>query len=454
MGSSFGRNTGNVFRFSCAQMLKKKGFLASTIIIAILIFASILAIMVFSAKKDDGEEKEPTKVGKLIVCNETDIACEDEGVLNRKDLAEAIRDAVSDCKEMTVEWKNNGVIADEVKAAEDAAGEDDLDTFFAVIRKTDDGYGIYMVRPENCTWKEWQVTDAGEAMIPLLRAYVEREIDPTLAMFVQMPTAAMTLVVGEDTSLAATFVKYLLPMISGMIVYFMVLIYGQDIARSVASEKTSKLMEMMLTFVSPNALIFGKILAGFVMSVVQVLIWVGRGVGGYLVSSMIAKSINPDYTDVIAKAFEMIRAVTGASAMTIVPVLLSLLVLFLGLLLYYSIAGIGGSVVTKPEEIGSANAVITFPILIFWMLGYMAAMMQNEAVLTVCRYIPFAAPFTVTAEILVGKVSILNGALIALEMLVCTLVMVWIAGKIYRGLVLYNGEKLSIKKVIGVLRSK
>ena len=451
MGNSFGKNTGNVFRFSCAQMLKKKGFLVSTILIAIVIFATIVAIMAFSASDDD-EEKEPTKEGKLIVCNETDFVCVDGGTLNTGDIATAIKEEMTDVKDITVEWKDNAVIADEVKKAEEA--NDEPECFFAVLRKTDDGYGIYMVRPKNCSWSEGEVTTAGEAMVPVLKAYVERGIDPMMAIFVKLPTSSGTLVVGEDNSLAATFVKYLLPMISGMLVYFMVLSYGQDIARSVAAEKTSKLMEMMLTFVSPNALIFGKILAGFVMSVLQVLIWVTSGIGGYYVGSLIAKSINPNYTDVIAKTFASIRAVTGASAMTIVPVILSLLVLFLGLLLYYSIAGIGGSVVTKPEEIGSANAVITFPVLIFWLIGYMAAMSQNEATLTVCRYIPFAAPFTATAEILVGKISILNGALIALEMFVCTLLMVWIAGKIYRGLVLYSGEKLSIKKVFGVLRSK
>jgi len=453
MGSSFGRNTGNVFRFSCAQMLKKKGFLVSTIVIAILIFAGILAVMVVSAKSEK-TEKAPTKVGKMIVCNESDIVCEDSGILKSADIAEAIREVLTDCKTATVEWKNNANIADEVKAAEAEAGDEDSTTFFAVIKKTDDGYGIFMVRPKNCEWSEGEVTEAGEAMIPLLKTYVEREIDPTMAMFVKMPTSAATLVVGEDTSLAATFVKYLLPMISGMIVYFMVLTYGQDIARNVAAEKTSKLMEMMLTFVSPDALIFGKILAGFVLSILQVLIWIASGIGGYFVGSAIAKSIDPDYTDRVAQIFNAIRAVTGSSAMTIVPVLLSLLVLFLGLLLFYAIAGIGGSVVTKPEEIGSANAVITFPAMIFWLVGYMASMAQNEAALTVCRYIPFAAPFTVTAEILVGKVSILNGALIALEMFVCTLIMVWIAGKIYRGLVLYTGEKLSIKKVIGIVRGK
>ena len=184
MGNSFGKNTGNVFRFSCAQMLKKKGFLVSTILIAIVIFATIVAIMAFSASDDD-EEKEPTKEGKLIVCNETDFVCVDGGTLNTGDIATAIKEEMTDVKDITVEWKDNAVIADEVKKAEEA--NDEPECFFAVLRKTDDGYGIYMVRPKNCSWSENEVTTAGEAMVPVLKAYVERGIDPMMAIFVQLP---------------------------------------------------------------------------------------------------------------------------------------------------------------------------------------------------------------------------------------------------------------------------
>ena len=457
MRNSFGNKTRHVFNFTCTQMLRKKGYLVSTIIVGLLIFAGIMVVVLVGAKKDNKGE-ESSKVGKLIVCNHSDIECSEEGeaggpVLSLASLAAAVED-VLDVKSVTVEWKEQASVTELCKQVEDTAQDGDTDTFFAVVRKTDDGYGVYLVRPKNCTFSEGEVTDAGNAIVPELQKYVERNIDPTLAQFIKMQTVGTTIVIGEDTGLAATFIKFLLPMISGMLMYFMVIIYGQDVARNVAAEKTSKLMETMLSFVTPKALIFGKILAGFVMSVVQVLIWVACGVGGYLVGSVIAKSINPDYTDYVSKAFNAIRAVTGQSAMTLVPVILALAVFFLGLLLYYAIAGIGGSMVTKPEEVASASAVLTFPVLIFWLVGYFAALNQNESMLTVCRYIPFAAPFTVTAEILTGKVSVWVGLIVVAEMLAVTLLLVWIAGKIYRGLVLYNGEQLSIRKMIGVVRGK
>jgi len=457
MRNSFGNKTRHVFNFTCSQMFKKKGYLASTIVIGAIIFLGIVAVMWFGTTKDK-EREEPTKTGTLIVCNYTDIQCSDaddaaENVLSLKSLSNAVTD-VLDVKTMKVEWKENASVVELCKQAEDAAGDNDIDTFFAVVRRTEDGYGVYLVRPRNCSFSEGEVTDAGDAMVPELQKYVEQNINPELAQFIKMETVGSSIVIGEDTSIAAMFIKFLLPMLSGMLMYFMVLVYGQDVARNVAAEKTSKLMETMLSFVTPKALIFGKILAGFVMSVIQVLIWVACGIGGYLAGSMIAKSINPNYTDYVSRAFSAIRAVTGQSAITLVPVILTLAVFFLGLLLYYAIAGIGGSMVTKPEEVASASAILTFPVLIFWMLGYMAALNQNESMLTICRYIPFAAPFTVTAEILTGKVSVWIGLIVVAEMFVVTMLLVWLAGKIYRGLVLYNGDKLSIRKMIGVLRGK
>ena len=458
MSGSFGKKTGTVFSFTCSQMLKKKGYRLSTIILGVLIFLGVGAVLVAGAIKKDKNE-EPTKIGKLVVCNDSDIVFNEadeatpDNPLTKKALATAVKEAM-DCKDVLVEWQEKASVVQLCKKVEEDAKGEKTDTFFAVLRRTDEGYGLFMVRPQKCTWSESEVTGAGEAIVPVLRSYVERSIDPSLAQFMRMQTVGSTIVVGEDTSVAAVLIKYILPMFSGFIMYFMVLMYGQDVARSVAAEKTSKLMETMLSFVTPKALIFGKILASFVMSVIQVLIWVACAIGGYLVGTVAAKAIDPGYTNYIGKALGIIRTITGGSAMTIVPILLALGVFFLGLLLYYAIGGIGGSMVAKPEEVASASAILTFPVLIFWLLGYMASMLQNESVLTVCRYIPFAAPFTVTAEILVGKVSVWIGLIVIAEMLAATLLLVWLAGKIYRGLVLYTGEKLSIRKMIGVVRGK
>ena len=196
MRNSFGNKTRHVFNFTCTQMLRKKGYLVSTIIIGLLIFAGIMVVVLVGANKDK-ESEAPTKVGKLIVCNHSDIECSEEGeaggpVLSLASLAAAVED-VLDVKSVTVEWKEQASVTELCKQVEDTAQDGDTDTFFAVVRKTDDGYGVYLVRPKNCTFSEGEVTDAGNAIVPELQKCVERNIDPTLAQFIKMQTVGTTM---------------------------------------------------------------------------------------------------------------------------------------------------------------------------------------------------------------------------------------------------------------------
>ena len=454
MANSFRKNSENVFRFTCGQIANKKGFRISTILIGIVIFATVLLILVIGANKDASKDEEPTGTATFVVCNDSDIPGLDAGTISEYVKAEL------DVKDVTVQWLEKGSVATECKAAEDkaAAENKDSDSIFAVIRNYEDeeqgkGYAVYMVRPKDCEFSEAEALGAGEALSSVICEYVERNLNPEGVAFLRLQTVGSSIVVGEDTSLAAFFVKFLLPAISGILMYFMVLMYGQDIARNVSIEKTSKLMETMLTFVSPKALIFGKVLAGFVMSVVQVLIWFACGIGGYITGNYIAHKINPGYTNLISKGFTVVRQVTGSSAAFSIEAVLLTLAIF-GMLLYFMLAAIGGSMVSKPEEVASSASIMIFPVLIFWLLGYFAALSENEKMLTVCRYIPFASPFTLTAELLTGKVSLLVGLICLAEILVVVFLLATIAGRIYRGLVFYNGEKLSIRKLIGVLRAK
>ncbi len=456
MANSFRKNSENVFRFTSGQIMSKKGFKVSTALIGIIIFAAVLLVLVIGAHKDATKDDEPTGTATFVICNDSDIP-----ELDSEKVGEAVRAAL-DCKEVTVKWLEKGSVAQECKAAEDkaAADKEDSDSIFAAVRAYEDeeqgkGYAVYIVRPKKCEYSESRALDAGEALKEEIQAYVERNLNPEGVMFLRLQTVGSSIVVGEDTSIAAFLINYMLPLLSGFVMYFMVLMYGQDIARNVSIEKTNKLMETMLTFVSPKALIFGKVLAGFVTAVLQVLIWVVCGIGGYLIGNFIALKINPGYTNLISKGLTVVRNVTGSSsAFTLPAVVLALAIFFFGMLLYFMLAAIGGSMVSKPEEVASSSSVMIFPVIIFWLLGYFAAMAQNAKLLAICRFIPFAAPFTLTAEILTGKVSMLIGLICLAEILVVTFLLAAFAGRVYRGLVFYNGEKLSFRKMIGVIRAK
>ncbi len=447
----------SVFSFSCRQMVQAKGYHVSTIVIGVIAFLGLLITMLIGAKgnKKPTESDLKNETCRLIVVNDCDIPEPDEDTA--KKLIADIRECLnaSESSNISVEWKGKESLAELSKKEADAVGEEDeIHAIPASVRRTEEGYCVSVVYLDNCAWKEEKVTEIGSALGTAVQTWAERDIDEMQAMMVRVQAVGSSIVVGEDTSMAATFIRFIFPLLTGFVMYFMVLMYGQDIARSVSLEKTSKLMETMLTYVKPSDLIFGKILCGLIMSVVQIMIWIFSGVLGYYVGGGIARAINPNYTNYVAKALDAIRAVTGTMAFSVPVVIVGLLIFFFGLWLYYCLAGIAGSVVTKPEEMASANTIIVLPMVISWLIGYFAALNENEHMLSILRYIPFTSPFTVTGEMMVGKISVGVGILSMSEILVCSILLCLLAGRIYRGLALYSGEKLSVKKIIGVIRNK
>ena len=79
-----------------------------------------------------------------------------------------------------------------------------------------------------------------------------------------------------------------------MVLYFFVLAYGQGVANSVVTEKSSKLMESMLVAVKPAAIILGKLLAITLTGIIQLFSWIFGLIISFFIGSKIVLSINPD----------------------------------------------------------------------------------------------------------------------------------------------------------------
>ena len=75
----------------------------------------------------------------------------------------------------------------------------------------------------------------------------------------------------------------LLPFASLMLLYFLVLLYGQSTAASVILEKTSKLMDLFLVSVEPGAMVLGKVLATALAGLLQLAVWAAGLAGGFAI---------------------------------------------------------------------------------------------------------------------------------------------------------------------------
>jgi ABC-type Na+ efflux pump permease subunit len=271
---------------------------------------------------------------------------------------------------------------------------------------------------------------------------------------VLMPVVTNYSNIGENTNEIAFVIKLIAPMLFGFVLYFMLLLYGQTISKSVSTEKTSRLMETILTSIHPYALITGKVLAITSMAVLQFVIWIASGAVGLYGGNAVAKYFYPEYQNSVITIINFLKENIGQTAMTAPAVIAAIIIFCFGFLFYSVLAGLAGSMVSKPEDVASTQALFTLPIVISFLVSYLAPIMGNETVTAVLRYIPFTIPFTVPSELITGTIGLGQGAISLVILGIFCILFIMLSGKLYKGLILYTGQKADLKMMMNVLRAK
>jgi ABC-type Na+ efflux pump permease subunit len=143
---------------------------------------------------------------------------------------------------------------------------------------------------------------------------------------------------GEEVDEMKELVEVLCTMLFLMVVYFMVLIYGMQICTEVSLEKTSKLVEQLLTSVTPYGMVAGKTLAVITASIIQFLIWVISALVGLFGGDKLAGTVYPEYESKITVITDALSGWFGEMAFSPVSIILAVLILVAGLVFYLLLA--------------------------------------------------------------------------------------------------------------------
>ncbi len=444
----------SVFRFTAKQYLKRNGFLRTTIIFAVLLMAGAFCLTFFTGKPKEEKEKEPTeKLGVVEILNTTDL----------KDVipvAETPEEGEEDEEAEEPLWDFAEAEGDEDSAFAKVSEHDDH--ILAIVEKSllSDGNDCYKVRiliPKDSKIKKAEAMEVGDQISETVKTAVYRSVNMTeeIIEFVMMQPQSRSITTNEDVSLLSLLIRTILPMVLGLVMYMMILLHGQTICKEVSVEKTSKLMETMLVSVSPNALILGKTLALTALALGQFFCWIASAVVGLFAGNIVGKSVYGDeFHNKLTMVLDFLREYIGESALTPASIIMSIVVFCFGIFIYFALAAVGGSFVSKPEETASANSAFVFPLIVFWLITYFASLANAEGILTICRYIPFTAPFCVPVDLLTGNLGLLGGLIICIEVTIVALLIIAIAARIYRGLMLHTGQKLSFKTVWATILGK
>ncbi len=244
------------------------------------------------------------------------------------------------------------------------------------------------------------------------------------------PVESETIVLGKD-SVSNYLYTYLLI----FVLYFMILIYGNSVAVSVAQEKSSRAMEVLVTSTSSNSLIFGKVLAGTAASFLQV--------GVILAAALASYGVNRGAWNGM---LDFVFHIPGT-------VLLSFAVFgVLGYILYAFCYGVLGALVSKTEDVSR----ISGPLMFIYIVSFLVTMFQmtnsDGILMKVFSFIPFTSPNAMFVRVAMGNVAAWEVAL-SLVILAASIVVIAVGGaRIYRMGTLMYGNPIKLSRAFKMSR--
>jgi ABC-type Na+ efflux pump permease subunit len=235
-----------------------------------------------------------------------------------------------------------------------------------------------------------------------------------------------------------------------IVICFIVIMYGNGIMQNVVLEKSNKLMDTMLISVAPQALVFGKMLAILTSGILQLLAWLAGLAGGTVVGVKVFTSMIGVQGNVVSS---FVSSFGELGLFKPVNVIVGILALIFGIIMYASLSAVAGSISSTREEAASNQSLFVM-ILLF---SFYAALFKgiNTTNPAIWLYLfPFTSAMVLPSGICSGVIS--TGVAVAgLAILIASsLGLIILAGKLYKMMALYKGNKVNIGKAIKMLAGK
>ncbi len=212
-----------------------------------------------------------------------------------------------------------------------------------------------------------------------------------------------------------------------MMLMFLVLTSGQLLIRSVVEEKSNRVIEVLLSSCSARDLMVGKILGLSGLGILQILIWGAIGVGFSMKS--------------------------GTNIFVLENLLLSAVYLLLGYLLYSAIFVAAGSPVTTEQEAQQITSYVTLFLVFPIVLAIPAMQNPNSPLIKILSFIPPLTPALMVLRIPIQMPATWEILTTIGLMIVSSIGMMWVAGKIFRTAILVYGKRPTIPELLRWIRT-
>lgn len=400
-----------VMKFTISDMVKRKSFIISTIIILVLIVVGFnVPNIIKSFKGEDTQDK------ILIVDNE-DIFEGNLNMLQQADLGYEIEIGKASFEEIKASIEN-----EEIDSSIIIEKQDNNIKIRYIVENTTmmDGVPETIVNTINSLYSNMQISKLGltEEQLASITPNFEFVLEQT-----------------EDEKANGNIFAM---MLMSIVLFYAIYFCAYQVSSSITTEKTSKIMETLVTSTSPTTIILGKTIGIGVVGLLQMIVIVGTAI-------------------ISAKAFlepELIETVLDMSNITPYLGIVTIIYFILGYFTYALLYALTGSTVSKPEDIQSANTPVAILAVVGFYLSYFTMMNPTSELNVFASLFPISSPFCMPFRIMMGLAS-LTDVLISIAILVVTiLIIARVAIKIYSNAILNYGTKMSFKDIVKMYKDK
>ena len=227
-------------------------------------------------------------------------------------------------------------------------------------------------------------------------------------------------------------------MLLSLVLFYAIYFCAYQVSSSITTEKTSKIIETLVTSTSPKTIVLGKTLGIGIVGLLQMILLVGTA----LIS---AKTfLEPGILD----------SIIDVSKITPYLGIITIIYFIFGYFEYALLYALTGSTVSKPEDIQSANGPVAILSVIGFYLSYFTMMNPASELNVFASMFPISSPFCMPFRIMMGLASTTD-VLISIAVLIITiLVIAKVTIKIYSNAILNYGTKMGIKDIMKMYKDK
>jgi ABC-2 type transport system permease protein len=399
-----------VMKFTMKDMVKRKSFIISTIIFLVMIIVGFNVPKILKSIK--GEDT----VDKLLIVDESNVF---EGALESlKKLDTGYEIEIANLKYDEVKEK---IQSEEIESA-------------IFVEKQEKNIKIkYIVK--DATMMEEVPEDIISTINTLYTNIQISKLGLTEEQLKSItPNFEFSLEQTDEKANGNVFAMMLLSIVLFYAIYFC----AYQVSSSITTEKTSKIIETLVTSTSPKTIVLGKTIGIGIVGLLQMILLVGTA----LISAKVF--LEPG----------MIEQVLDMSAITPYLGIVTIIYFILGYFAYALLYALTGSTVSKPEDIQSANGPVAMLAVIGFYLSYFTMMNPTSEMNIFASLFPISSPFCMPFRIMMGLAKPTD-VLISIAILIVTiLVIAKVTIKIYSNAILNYGTKMSLKDIIKVYKDK